>query len=808
MQLFRPESPVQIAVVDDNPADLTLMNRMLELIEGIPLQAHDYKSIAQLEAGLRERELHLVFIDNLLGAERGVDAIARLSPRFSNTAFVLLTGQGGEDIAVSAMRSGAADYLIKDNVTPDSLEKTISHTLARQFDERQFEVLVDVLSDAVFIASADGKIEEFNISACRVFDTSPETLQKSNVLDLVVTGEDIDPSSNFVAKLEASSIRRVGTVMEVLARRDDGSEFPAELSLTQTSVLGVQRYLLIVRDISQRKLLEGELVRQAAIIEATPDFVAFYAHDGSVEYINPSGRELVQLGPEDDLRLIEKNTEFEQDFCHSISGNVLNQLHRQHFWSGESRLLRRKNGQAVPVSVVATTVSDDNNVVAGYAAVIRDITREFQTRDRLQQLADNDALTGLANRKLFSKHLEYSLALAKRHNTQIAVLFIDLDHFKGVNDTYGHEAGDELLKAVARLLLKQTRKSDMVARMGGDEFVILMDDMKSSQDCLQVATKLNEQLSKPMTLMGNQVFVTPSIGIATYPECGRTATELLQAADIAMYQAKFDGRNRYHVYSEELHRRVVAEETSKNALNTAVEKNELVLHYQPVMSAAGKIDGFEGLMRWQRGNTLVYPGDFIEVAERSGLINKLGDWALEQGIKTCSEWRRNHGYDGYIAINVSVKQLKDDAIVELVARLLKMYEVDASQLVLEMTETMLIADMEVLQGTFKCMRELGVGLAIDDFGTGYASFRHLKMMPFSILKIDKLFIDGTPGNIEAVQTVESMIELANTLDLKVVCEGVETKVQSEWLAKHSNVLQQGWYFHKAMPYDDAVELLK
>lgn len=808
MQLFRPEAPVQVAVVDDNPADLILMQRMLELVEEVPIEYHGFDSVQALERALLEQELHLVFVDNLLGAERGVDAIGRLSPKYSNSAFVLLTGQGGEDIAVSAMRSGAADYLIKDNVTPESLGKTISQTLSRQFDERQFEVLVDVLSDAVLITGSDGAIEEFNVSACRIFDIGPETFENENFLNFIIAKADADPSANFLSQLESASVRRFGTVMEILARRGDGSEFPAEMNLTQTSVLGVMRYLLIIRDISQRKLLESELVRQAAIIEATPDFVAFYAHDGRVEYINPSGRQLVEIPESSDLQSIQPRGDLEQDFCHSISGQVLSQLHRQHFWSGESRLVKRKSGDEIPVSVVATTVADDNGVVAGYAAVIRDITREFQTRDRLQQLADNDALTGLANRKLLLEQLDRTLALAVRHKTKLAVLFIDLDHFKGVNDTYGHEAGDELLKLISRILLSNTRKSDMVARMGGDEFVILMEDLKNADDCLVIANKIREQLSQPLNLLGNQVFVTPSVGIATFPECGRTGTELLQAADIAMYQAKFDGRNRYHVYSEDLHRRVVAEETSKNALNTAVENDELVLHYQPVIGPDGSVDGFEGLMRWQRGKTLVYPGDFIEIAERSGLISKLGEWALREGIETCARWRHDYGFQGYIAINVSVKQLKDDAIVEQVRDLLQQHRLDGRHLVLEMTETMLVADMHALLGTFEHLRELNVGLAIDDFGTGYASFRHLKMMPFSILKIDKLFIDDTPDNVEAVQTVESMIELANTLELKVVCEGVETGVQSDWLSTHPNVRQQGWYHYKAMSADEAVKLLQ
>lgn len=790
-------SNLRIAVVDDNRADRVLFQRILETG---PEQDWDLTFLAtgdELKRSLASDDIDLVFVDHYLGSDRGVDLIRECSYQYPGIAFVLLTGMGGEDIAVTAMRAGASDYLSKDSLSGESIHICVTQVINRQFKDAQFEALINAMDSAVLICDDQAKVRDANQAARALFgprfdDLHAQTLM--SLLNVMVTEPDAAylSTADLLEQVRCIADRSFGDVLEI-ALEVENEQHVLELSVNQAMVFGERRYLCLLRDITERRLLEKDRDRQAAIIDATPDFVGFYNRDGQLEIINPAGRRLAGLGATEALPELDAG----RYFCSSIDAAILGHLSQEQHWTGELNLLTHDNARLVPVSAVATAVLDASLNISGYAMVMRDITGEREARDQLQHMAENDALTGLANRKLFMERLELSIARAHRTKAKLAVLFIDLDHFKGINDTFGHDAGDDLLIHVAQQLTEITRSTDLVARLGGDEFVILMDELLDTTDSVNLANKLIDALSEPYTLRGTPVFTTPSVGIATWPDCSQDAAGLLQAADVAMYQAKFDGRNRFRIYSQTLHQRVVWEENLKNSLLAGLENDEFFMAYQPIVDAQGSIRSVEALLRWNMFGRMVMPDEFIPVAEKSGLITKLGLWAMRTAVEQLHRWSKDVGYTGQLAVNVSLQQLRDDGLLDCLKACLQEFDIDPRRIELELTETHLVNELDEYQANIARIRELGVELAIDDFGTGYASFRHLRLLPFQTIKIDRMFLIDTPQDADHVSAVEAMIALAKALKMQVIVEGVEYQEQFDWLKQWPELLFQGHLYYRA-----------
>ncbi|MGH8724826.1 MAG: putative bifunctional diguanylate cyclase/phosphodiesterase, partial [Burkholderiales bacterium] len=408
-----------------------------------------------------------------------------------------------------------------------------------------------------------------------------------------------------------------------------------------------------------------------------------------------------------------------------------------------------------------------------------------QAQARAQHLADHDALTGLPNRRLLEDRLTQALALSYRNRKNTAVMFVDLDRFKYINDSLGHAVGDAVLREVAGRLVRQLRVGDTICRIGGDEFVVVLPEAKRSSDVAHVAQKVIEQLSQPVTVEERELVVTCSIGIAVYPDDGRDAESLIRNADAAMYHAKELGRANYQFFTEQMNQAASRRLALESDLRRALGKDELRVHYQPIVDAAsGRIAAHEALARWQHPERgLVHPGEFIQLAEETGIILKLGEWVLRESCRwnTFIGARSDDGGGLQIAVNLSARQFNDPQLPRVVARALKETGLPPRLLELEITESTAMQQTDVTLRTLKKLKSLGVTIAIDDFGTGYSSLSYLRRFPVDKVKIDRSFVAEVPADRDQGAIVSAIIALAHALQIRVVAEGVETEAQREFL---------------------------
>ena len=434
----------------------------------------------------------------------------------------------------------------------------------------------------------------------------------------------------------------------------------------------------------------------------------------------------------------------------------------------------------------------------------------LKKEEKLNYLAYHDVLTGLPGRTLFHDRLVQAVTNAHRHGDKLGVLFIDLDHFKNINDSLGHYVGDMLLKQVAALFTACMREDDTVARLGGDEFVVILASMASEDEAWMVSQKILKLMTEPFTIEAHELFVTCSIGIALYPKDGDDAKTLLQSADGALYLAKNKGRNNAQFCTAEMNAKALERLTLESELRQAINRQEFLLHYQPrVDMVSGEITGMEALVRWQHPvQGLLYPTKFIPVAEESGLIVPLGEWVLRTACEQNKAWQLAGLKPVSIAVNLSARQFKQQDLVELVSSILQETELDPSYLELELTESMVMQNVEAAIATLTQFKVIGVKLSIDDFGIGYSSLNYLKHFPIGFLKIDQSFVRDITTNRDDAIIAKIIISMAHDLGLRVIAEGVETEEQKSFLCSHRCDEMQGYFFSMPLPAEEFEILLK
>ena len=441
-----------------------------------------------------------------------------------------------------------------------------------------------------------------------------------------------------------------------------------------------------------------------------------------------------------------------------------------------------------------------DGAVVGRVWSFRDVTDRKRLEDELSYQAFHDSLTGLANKALFQDRLQHAAARIERTRAHLAVLFIDLDNFKTVNDSLGHAVGDEMLRRVAEVLVGCLRKVDTAARLGGDEFAVLVEDIGSRDDAVKLAERILTALRRPVTAGGKEVSATVSIGI-TFDSPGITSDQLLRNADLAMYTAKERGKNRFEEFQNEMHATAVARLEVEAHLNRALEGRELVVHYQPIVDLfADAIVGFEALARWRHPTRgLLAPISFIPFAEESDLITKIDSFVLAEACERARDWQLEHGFDLAISVNVSSRRLIDVNLADDVAALLEKLSLDPSTLILEITESGVMRDTEVAARNLQTLRSFGIRIALDDFGTGYSSLSYLERLPIDILKIDKTFVSSMTDDQGEVGLTPAIVQLAQTLGHTPIAEGVEEASQVEHLRRFGCRLAQG--YHLGVPKD-------
>jgi len=476
-----------------------------------------------------------------------------------------------------------------------------------------------------------------------------------------------------------------------------------------------------------------------------------------------------------------------------------------------------KDGKDRYIELSASPLFNKNKKCIGIIESARDITGHLDIQNKLREQknilhhqANHDALTGLPNRLLFNDRLEQAIVTAKRNKTNFALLFIDLDHFKEINDSLGHDVGDEILMTISKRLDEVIRDEDSVARLGGDEFTVILEELSQVQDASLIANKILDSLSKAIIIDNNTFYITSSIGISIYPDDGVSAQNLLKFADSAMYKAKDEGRNNHQYYNSTMTELAFERVVMETALRAALKNEEFVVYYQPQFNGAtDKLIGIEALVRWQHPTMgLVSPAKFIPLAESTGLIIEIDKRVMKTAMMQLSLWYKDGLNPGVLAMNLTVQQLKKDDFIGTLQLLIKETKCKTQWLELEVTEGQIMANPEEAIKTLKQISDTGIELAVDDFGTGYSSLAYLKRLPINKLKIDQAFVRNLPDDEEDSAIAKAVIALGQSLNLKVIAEGVETKEQRDFLVGNGCENVQGYYYSKPVPADKIENILQ
>ena len=695
-----------------------------------------------------------------------------------------------------------------DPISPSS--STASNNEVSKLEQEQYRTLFQSSPVPTFICDTrKWRLLEANEAAAREYGYSRDELLKMTLPELGLP-EDTERVTETLMALGPTS-GEVGTWRH---RKKDGEAVDAEMVSFRIQFARQQARVVVARDVTRRKhtqeVMWQDLERFGLASKATSD--AMLDWDLVTDRLWRSGNYEQLFGPGAPDAANSMADWFEHIHPHDRA-RVQEQLlalikSADRQWSDEFRIVRADQ-RIVHVYARGHISRAEDGSARRMNAVLQDITERKEQEERTRFLADHDELTELPNRSLFRQALNKALQRAERSGKMLSILFFDLDRFKNINDSLGHDAGDEVLRAVAERLSACVRKIDMVARFGGDEFAVLTEGLTAEDQAGTVARKILEALSKPMILAGRQYRPAASIGISTYPTDGRDVQSLLKNADIAMYRAKEEGRGTFQFYSEMLNTHSVQRLEFESNLSSALNNHEFVLYYQPKVDVAtGRVIGLEALIRWispQLG--FVSPGDFISIAEETGLIVPMGRWVAQTACVQNRAWQKGGLPPLRIAINISARQMADKGLVEFIADTVRKTGLTVDSLELEITESAVMSNQEHAEKVLNELKALGFHLTMDDFGTGYSSLAYLKRFPFDSVKIDQSFVRGIPQSKDDCAIVEAIIAMAHSLQLKVVAEGVETKEQFEFLRTLSCDQIQGYYFSKPIPSNEVVMLL-
>ena len=588
-------------------------------------------------------------------------------------------------------------------------------------------------------------------------------------------------------------------------RRRDGSLFWALVSGCALDPLRPgEGSIWVYADITARKEAEEKLRLSATVLEHIADAVMVVDVEGVIVAVNPA---FTQITGYTEAEAVGKHSSLTRSERHdeAFYQTMWDELIASGFWRGEL-WRRRKNGEIFLEWLTISAVRDTHALTTHYVGVCSDITQVKQAQEKLDHLAHHDPLTALPNRLLFHDRLQHALPRAARDREQLAILFIDLDRFKNVNDTLGHHIGDELLQQVAAQLSARLREGDTLARLGGDEFIVLLENVDGQYGATQVAEKLVAMFEQPFLVAGHELFVTCSVGVSLFPDDAQDLNMLIRNADVAMYQAKARGRNGYRFYAPSMTGEGIERLRLETYLRRSIEKNEIFLNYQPQVEIdTGRLIGVEALVRWNHPELgLIPPARFIPLAEDSGYINQLGKWVLDEACRQMMRWQAQGLHVPKMAVNLSVKQFERGSMAGVVADILRETGLAPERLQLEVTESVIMNTGDAL-GYINDLHAIGVGLAIDDFGTGYSSLAYLKQLPVQTLKIDRSFIKDISSDANDEAIAIAIIQLGKSMQLSVIAEGVETQEQAAFLLRHGCRLAQGYFYSRPVLAQDIVE---
>lgn len=784
-----------VLVVEDDEAARLMICVTLEQAGYQILEAED---CANARLKFAERRPDIVLLDVLLPDGDGFSLCQELlaSPGGRDLPVAMVTGLDDVVSIHRAYESGATDFITKP-VSWGTLPYRIQFILRASraihdlsISEGKTRALLAGIPDTILRITREGQ----------VLDMQAGAYVKVKAEWVIYDETGIGHLPNRVCQALADPINRVfaGEGEQLVEFDWDQGEglrtWEARLLLRERDEI-----VMVVRDITRRKQQEAELRLWSKAFETSNEAMIITDDQLRIVLVNRTYEKILGYSQEEVLGVDTVDVGV-QLHSHGFFRNLVSVLQEQGYWQGEL-INRRKSGERFPAWYSISQVLNAQGTPENYIAIFSDISESKKSRERIDFLAHHDSLTELPNRALFNDRLERAINTAKRRGEKVGILFIDLDRFKNINDSLGHAAGDQILCQTAIRLSEAVRTDDTVARLGGDEFVVLLPRVRDERSLAEVAIKLREEVLKPYFVEEMPLHLSPSIGIAVYPDDGDNPNTLIKNADAAMYLAKEKGRNNYQFYTPILNARTLDRLKLEYDLRSALELGQFELHYQPQIDVRSRrVYGAEALIRWrhpERG--LVPPNQFIPIAEETALIIPLGAWVIAEAARQARAWREEGLGDLVVSVNISALQFHQSRFLETVEQLLADAGATSRSLELELTESILMTDMDNCIQTLRSFRDLGYRIAIDDFGTGFSSLNYLRRFPINLLKIDQSFVREMLSDHASLAIVSSIINLANSLGMETIAEGVETLEESELLELQGCYLMQGYHFSKPLP---------
>ena len=813
------DDPITVLLVEDAPADASLIQAGLAGAKDGSFRVEWVTRLDDALQRLGRDGVEVIMLDLTLADGQGLEVFDRVFEAAPNALILILSPAGDEDTARRAVQRGAHDYLLKDHIDTHWLSRSLRYLieckaarLTLHNSEARFRAMSDVSPLGIFVSDAEGGCVYTNAAYQRIAGLSFEQTLGTR-WSVAIHPED---RQRVLADWRVAAQSDVPFRTEFRFQRDDGSVVWTRVnSAAMRDGLEPHGHVQTVEDITERKSTEfglraaeealfEEKERAQVTLNSIGDAVLTTDLLGNVTYLNLVAEAMTGWSSEDALgrplvdvfRIIDGTTRqaavnparraLEEDRTVGLAADCV---------------LIRRDGFESAIEDSAAPIHSRNGQVTGAVLVFHDVTQSRAMAQKMAHLAQHDFLTGLPNRALLTERLSQAIGLASRHCKQVALLFLDLDDFKHINDSLGHAVGDQLLQSVADRLATCVRSTDMVCRQGGDEFVILLAEIEQPQDAGHVAETLLAAFVAPHLIGGHELHVTFSIGISVYPDDGGNVDSVMQNADMAMFHAKASGRNNYQFFRADMNIRAVLRSTVESGLRRALENGEFLLHYQPQIDlASGAMIGAEALIRWRDPALgLVYPGQFVPIAEASGLIVPIGRWALREACRQVRAWMDAGLRAVPVAVNISAVEFRHKGFVDGVALILAETRLAPGYLELELTESILMHDAESSTLVLKALKLMGVRLAIDDFGTGYSSLSYLKRFPIDTLKIDQSFVRDITTDMDDATIVTAVIGMGKNLKQRVVAEGVETPEQLAFLRTQQCDEGQGFHFSHSLP---------
>lgn len=678
--------------------------------------------------------------------------------------------------------------------------------IALQEQQEKLKIYFELPLIGMAVISADKYWLDINQKLCDMLGYEHHELMQTNFLELI--SEDYKVSvTDFLKLLTENKLDSLDLDVEMF--HQNGTKLFTRLIVRcqQNTPKSAPSYVIMIEDTTVRKKAEQKLHLANKVIESSSEAILITDHANKIIRVNPAFSQLTGYQEDEVLGQTPKllnSGRHSKKFYQALWRNLLEKGH----WQGEI-WDRRKDGNTYPKWMNISTISDsEEDGVGKYVALFSDITEQKRAENKIRYMVYHDTLTGLANRSLFEERLTRAINDAELDHNEVAVMLMDLDHFKKINDSMGHYIGDQLLIEVSKRLKKVFRNTDLISRFGGDEFVIMLDKVSDREHIKALARKLLDAFEHPLNVLEYTMHITPSIGITLFPNDGVNHQTLLQNVDTAMFSSKKGGRNQYTFFASDMN--IAAQQRLKleYRMRLSIEKKDFKLFYQPQVNLQeNKITGVEALIRWPYKDMMISPAEFIPVAEDTGLIGVLGKWIMEQACLDCKSWHEQ-GFPITVAVNLSAQQFETDYLTGSIKNALSNSNLSGKFLDLEITESTLMHNSNNAIKLLNSLKKMGIKLSIDDFGTGYSSLAYLKAFNIDKLKIDQSFVFNLPDDKDDAAITTAIIQLAKSLNLKIVAEGAETIENVEFLREQGCDQIQGYYYAKPMPAHELILFMK